>query len=64
LDTSEEETFISVTGYCKLYSTADCIIDIEDCMGELKPMALKGCWKKLCPEADNDLLDSSTSRMK
>jgi hypothetical protein len=55
LDVSEEGTFISVTGYWKSYSTADCMVNIKGCKDDLKSVALKGCWKELWPEAVNDL---------
>jgi len=64
LDASEDETVISVSGYSKSYSIADCKINIKDSMDNLKSVAWNSCWKDLWPQAFNDVQDSPTSGTK
>jgi hypothetical protein len=56
LDTSEE-TFVSVSKCWKSYSIAGCIVNIKECMDEMKSMPLNGYWKKLWPVVVNDFLE-------
>jgi hypothetical protein len=55
LGCKEEESVVTVNGYCKFYSISECIISTRELMHQIKSTALNYCWKKFWLEAVNNL---------
>jgi hypothetical protein len=54
LDTSEKETYVSVSDCWKSYNLADFIVNTNECLRDVKSSNLKDWWKKPWFEAVSD----------
>lgn len=46
-DAAGKETLFIVTEWRESYGMADCVVNLERCLGELNFTALNGFWRKL-----------------
>uniref|UniRef100_UPI00358E44AC tigger transposable element-derived protein 1-like n=1 Tax=Myxine glutinosa TaxID=7769 RepID=UPI00358E44AC len=54
LDQTKNDPSLTVSDCWKKYNITDCINNIKESLGEIKPMAWNACWRKLWSEVVHD----------